>query len=145
MVLSRDRPIARGGNWQHIEWEREMEGENKQQDRDRRPAEHRRPEGQGAPRSESESGSKDRNRNRRSSSGSGGGSSRKGVYRFDDQMEHAICQFVTHASPQGFPAIARSGLATMPPVEVARTGSSVLMCDNQHNGPHLWPNGDEVS
>ena len=119
-----------------------MEGENKQQDR--RPKEYRKPESQGGSRSDPDGGSKDRNRNRRPG-GSGGGGSRKGVYRFDDQMEHAICQLVTHRAPQTFPSIGRSELATQPPIEVARTSSSILLCDNQHDGPHFWPNGDEVS
>ena len=106
-----------------------MEGESQQQAI--RPRESRKPDGQGG------------NRNRRSGS-AGGGVGRKGVYRFDDQMEHAICQMVTHLAPKGFPAIGRSELATIPPVEVARTSSSILLCDNQHDGTHLWPNGDEV-
>jgi hypothetical protein len=60
-------------------------------------------------------------------------------------MEHAICQLVTHEAPRAFPSNGRPELATMPPVEVARTSSSILLCDGQHEGPHLWPNGDEVS
>jgi hypothetical protein len=119
-----------------------VEGENKQQDR--RPKDHRKSDGQGGNRNDPDGGSRDRNRNRRSGSGSGGGGNRKGVYRFDDQMEHAICLMVTHKAPRAFPAIGRTELATMPPVEVARTGSSILLCDKQHDGPHLWPNGDEV-
>ncbi len=115
-----------------------MEGENQQPAQ--RPKEQRPAEGQGGNRGESEGGSKDRNRNRRS----GGGSNRKELYRFDDQMEHAICLFITHRFPRAFPVIGRTELATMPPVEVARTGSSILFCDQQHDGPHLWPNGDET-
>lgn len=115
-----------------------MEGENQQpaqRTKERRPANE-----QGGKRGEPESGSKDRNRNRRS----GGGSNRKEPYRFDDHMEHVICLLVTHHLPQAFPVISRTELATMPPVEVARTGSSILLCDHQHEGPHLWPNGDEA-
>ena len=119
-----------------------MEGENKPQDR--RPKEPSKPGGHSGNRSESDGGSKDRNRNRRSGGGGGGGGSRRGVYRFDDQLEHAICLMVTHQSPKGFPVIGRNDIATMPPVEVARNGSSVLLCDRQHDGPHLWPNGDEA-
>ena len=119
-----------------------MEGENTQHDR--RPKEHRKPDVQSGNRGDAESGPKDRNRNRRSGSGGGGGGGRRGVYRFDDQMDHAICLLVTHKAPKGFPVMARPELATMPPVEVARTGTSILLCDKQHDGPHLWPNGDEV-
>lgn len=115
-----------------------MEGEDKQ--RDRRPKDQRVPDERGGHRGGSEGDSRERNRGRRP----GSGGARKGAYRFDDQMEHAMCQLVTHQSPEGFPVIARTDLATMPPIEVARTGSSVLLCDGQHEGPHLWPNGDEV-
>jgi len=55
-----------------------------------------------------------------------------------------VAILVTHKVPKAFPVMARPELATMPQVEVARTGSSVLLCDKQHDGPHLWPNGDEV-
>jgi len=142
MVPSFRRPEEGDDSQQRASQEHAVEVQNNQQDR--RPSQHRTPDSQGGPRGESGGGSKDRNRNRRSGGGAGGGS-RKGVYRFDDQMDHAICQGVTHRSPQSFPAIGRSELATMPPIEVARTGSSILFCNYQHDGPHLWPNGDEVS
>lgn len=125
------------GSQAPISQEHAVEDENNQQER--RPRELRKPESHGGNRSESQSGAKERNRNRRS----GGG--KKGAYRFDDQMEHAMCQLVTHRSPRGFPATARNDLATMPPVEVARTESSILLCDRQHPGTHFWPNGDEVA
>jgi hypothetical protein len=60
-------------------------------------------------------------------------------------MEHAVCQLVIHRAPKGFPANNRSELATMPPVEVARTETMILLCDRCHEGPHIWPNGDEVT
>lgn len=79
-----------------------------------------------------------RNRGRRS----GGG--RKGSYQFTDQMEHIICQRMTHLAPESFPVLDRSDLATITPFEVARTESSILLCDGLHEGRHIWPNGDEV-
>lgn len=102
------------------------------------PRENKSPERSSAGRTDAESGSQ-RKGNRRP----GGG--RKGAYHFDDQMERAICQLVTHTAPQAFPAISRSGLATNPPVEVARSETVILFCDGVHDGPHLWPNGDQVS
>lgn len=117
-----------------------MEGANTQEER--RPKDNRRQEGQPGNRQESDTNSRDKNRNRRSGNSGGGG--RRGVYRFDDQLEHAICQSVTHRAPQGFPATARSELATMRQIEVARTDSSILICDGLHEGNHFWPNGDEV-
>lgn len=117
-----------------------MDAEQKQQNR--RPKEHRGSESQGKGRSDSDEAPRDRNRNRRSGGHGGGG--RRGAYRFDDELEHSMCQLVTHQAPRGFPVTARAGLAVMPPVEIARTEKSVLFCDNRHEGPHLWPNGDEV-
>jgi hypothetical protein len=105
-----------------------------------RPREPRQHERQPANRTDSEGGSNNRNRGRRS----GSGGNRKSIYRFDDQFEHDICQLVTHRAPRGFPVIARSELATMPPIEVARTQTRILLCDGLHEGPHIWPNGDET-
>lgn len=108
--------------------------ESKQtQNRNRSSREGDRPKG---PRPESDGG--DRQRNRRSGSG------RKSAYKFDDQMERAVCQLVTHDPPQGFPVNRRAELAVMPTIEVARTDTMILFCDHLHSGPHMWPNGDEV-
>ncbi len=105
-----------------------------------RPREHRQHDRHPGGKSESDGGSSNRNRNRRS--GSGGG--KKGAYRFEDQLEHNICQLVTHQSPKGFPAFSRSELAVLPLAEVARTETRILFCNGLHDGPHLWPNGDET-
>jgi hypothetical protein len=35
-------------------------------------------------------------------------------------------------------------LAILPLVEVARTESRILLCNGLHDGPHIWPNGDET-
>lgn len=89
----------------------------------------------GVHKGESEGGGDKRNRPRRSG---GGGSGRRSAYRFDDQMEHDICQLVTHRTPAGFPVNGRPELATMPPVEVTGTETRILYCNHQHAGiPHL--------
>jgi hypothetical protein len=118
-----------------------VSGENTQHSQ--QPREQRQSQQSGGPKHDNEGGNQQRNRNRRSGSGGGGGG-RKGVYRFDDQLEHDICQLVTHSAPQGFPAVSRGELATMPPIEVARTETRILLCDGRHEGPHIWPNGDEL-
>jgi hypothetical protein len=120
------------------EQENNVSGDHAHQDH--RPREHRQHERQPGNRSDSESGSNNRYRGRRS----GSGGPRKSIYRFDDQIEHDICQLVTHRAPRGFPVIGRTELATMPPVEVARTETRILLCDGLHEGPHMWPNGDET-
>ncbi|MEZ4665629.1 MAG: hypothetical protein R2835_03095 [Thermomicrobiales bacterium] len=116
-----------------------MDGEERQHGKHPSSRDKDKNERKGGPRSDSDGGSRERNRGRRS-----GGGGRRGVYAFDDQMEHALCQQMTHQAPKGFPAVGRSDLATMPPVEIDRTETSILFCDQQHGGPHFWPNGDEV-
>jgi len=120
------------------EQENNVSGDHAQQDH--RPREHRQHERPSGNRSDSDGGSNNRNRGRRS----GSGGPRKNIYRFDDQLEHDICQLVTHRAPRGFPVFGRTELATMPPVEVARTETRILLCDGLHQGAHLWPNGDET-
>lgn len=132
-ALACDHPGADSTN----EQEHAVTGDEQQDEQ--RPREQR----QSAPRDDAEGGSDKRNRNRRSGSGGGGGG-RRGAYRFDDLMEHDICQLVTHRPPPGFPVIGRPELATMPPREVTRTETRILFCDHLHEGPHIWPNGDEV-
>jgi hypothetical protein len=105
-----------------------------------RSQDHRHHDRQPGGKGESDGGSNNRNRNRRS----GSGTSKKGIYRFEDQLEHDICQLVTHQSPKGFPVISRSELAILPLVEVARSESKILLCNGLHEGPHIWPNGDET-
>ena len=103
---------------------------------------NQRPASRSGGKDDSDANPQSRNRGRRAGSGSGGG--RKAVYSFGDQVEHIICQCVTHVGPKGFPVNDRAELATMPPTEVARTETRILLCDRLHDGPHLWPNGDEV-
>jgi hypothetical protein len=105
-----------------------------------RSRDHRHHDRQSSGRGESDGGPNNRNRSRRS----GGGAGKKGIYRFEDQLEHDICQLVTHQSPKGFPTFSRSELAILPLVEVARTESRILLCNGLHDGPHIWPNGDET-
>lgn len=119
-----------------------MEGEAHPQDR--RSHDRDKNERKGGGRDDSDGGPKDRRSHRRSGNSGGGGGGRRGAYKFDDQMEHAMCQSMTHLSPQSFPVTARPDVATMPAREIARTETSILLCDGQHLGPHLWPNGDEA-
>ena len=38
----------------------------------------------------------------------------------------------------------RTGVATMVAATVARREDAVLQCDLQHDGPHVWPDGEVV-
>jgi hypothetical protein len=81
----------------------------------------------------------------------GGEPSRPGRPRIDraiagygDGIERSMCIGVPSRPPRAFPVQHRTGLAVKSPVQVDRTDTAVLLCDGQHEGPHIWPNGDVV-
>lgn len=61
---------------------------------------------------------------------------------FRDGMEVAGCARLEKALPATFPVVHRPDAATLRMVAVARREGSVLLCDNSHDGDHLWPTGD---
>ena len=61
---------------------------------------------------------------------------------YGDGIERAYCLGVQSHPPRSFPVQHRSGLAVLARVTVATTESAILLCDGQHDGPHIWPNGD---
>lgn len=63
---------------------------------------------------------------------------------YGDGIERAVCLGVPSCPPRSYPIQHRSGLAFKPLTEVDRTASAILLCDGQHEGPHIWPNGDFV-
>ena len=69
---------------------------------------------------------------------------RNAMSGFGDGIERAFCIGIVASPPRSFPAQHRSGLAVLTPVVVAREESSMLYCDCEHDGPHIWPNGDIV-
>ena len=68
----------------------------------------------------------------------------RGMTGFADGVERAICVGMPSMQPQSFPVQHRTGLAVRRLVSVDRTDSAVLLCDESHDGPHVWPNGDKV-
>jgi hypothetical protein len=68
----------------------------------------------------------------------------RGMAGFADGVERAICEGVSAVPPRSSPVQHRTGLAVRRLVTVDRTESAVLFCDESHDGPHVWPNGDKV-
>jgi hypothetical protein len=54
------------------------------------------------------------------------------------------CQRHRRYLPDRFPVQPRAELATRRPPVVATRAGEVLLCDGQHEGPHIWPDGDEA-
>jgi hypothetical protein len=63
---------------------------------------------------------------------------------FGDGVERAFCMGIISRPPRAYPAQHRTGIAVLSSVIVARGESSVLFCDCEHAGPHVWPNGEVV-
>ena len=61
---------------------------------------------------------------------------------FADGVERAFCTEMNSLLPAAWPVQHRTGLAVIPPIVIARLQDKMLLCDCQHNGPHVWPNGD---
>ncbi|RIK38359.1 MAG: hypothetical protein DCC58_16730 [Chloroflexi bacterium] len=46
--------------------------------------------------------------------------------------------------PDRFPVQPRPDMAVHPPLVVGTRNDEVLLCGCEHDGPHLWPDGDEA-
>jgi hypothetical protein len=68
----------------------------------------------------------------------------RGMAGFADGVERAICVSVSTSPPRCSPVQHRTGLAVRRLVTVDRIDSALLLCDDSHVGPHVWPNGDVV-
>lgn len=63
---------------------------------------------------------------------------------YGDGIERSFCLSMATSTPRRFPVQHRPGLAVIPPVSIARSNGRILLCDSQHDGPHIWPDGDLV-
>jgi hypothetical protein len=75
----------------------------------------------------------------------GGGGERRSSSGYGDGVERAVCIFYRHTFPPEFPVNHRPGLATSRPTEVDRRPDAVLLCDQNHEGECLWPDGDSIA
>jgi hypothetical protein len=46
--------------------------------------------------------------------------------------------------PQTFPVLHRQGVTTLKVALVARRPAAILLCDGDHPGHHVWPDGTPV-
>ena len=58
-------------------------------------------------------------------------------------IERGYCRLHRVALPIHYPVQPRSDLAVRRPPVVATRPGEELLCNCEHSGPHLWPNGDE--
>lgn len=56
----------------------------------------------------------------------------------------SYCLFHRVRLPDRYPVQPRPEMAAIEPVVVAARGDERLLCNGHHDGPHLWPDGDEV-
>ena len=69
---------------------------------------------------------------------------RSGSNGYRDGVDHAFCAAMMRVlSPTGV-KVHRPELATMTRPIVARREGAQLRCDLQHDGPHIWPDGELV-
>lgn len=80
-----------------------------------------------------------RNNNSRQKRGGKG----RSAYTFPDDLERCFCRNAYRVPPLSFPVTRREGAARPAMTELVRTETQVLFCDLLHEGPHVWPNGDE--
>jgi hypothetical protein len=69
---------------------------------------------------------------------------RKSSSGYGDGIERATCLFYRHTFPPEFPVNHRPGLATSRATEVDRRLDAVLLCDRNHEGDCLWPDGESI-
>ncbi|MEJ7763395.1 MAG: hypothetical protein WKF80_11445 [Thermomicrobiales bacterium] len=61
-----------------------------------------------------------------------------------EPRESMVCAFRPWSVPRAFPVVHRPSPATRRLVEVAAETDRVLLCDDAHPGPHMWPTGEMV-
>jgi hypothetical protein len=59
-------------------------------------------------------------------------------------IQRAYCRLHRVALPTRYPVQHRSDLAFHRPAIVATRPGEELLCNSEHDGPHLWPDGDEA-
>ena len=59
-------------------------------------------------------------------------------------IERGYCRLHRVAVPTRYPVQPRPDLAIRRPLIVATRPGQELLCNCEHSGPHLWPDGDEA-
>jgi hypothetical protein len=60
------------------------------------------------------------------------------------QIQRGYCRLHRAALPSRFPVQPRPDMVTRRPAVVATRAGEELLCNGEHCGPHLWPDGDEA-
>jgi hypothetical protein len=60
------------------------------------------------------------------------------------QIQRGYCRLHRAAPPSRFPVQPRTDMAILHPPVVATRPGEELLCNGEHSGPHLWPDGDEA-
>ena len=66
---------------------------------------------------------------------------KSGYQPFNDGLDRFVCPECLRFLPREFPVQYRRGIATLPLHEVDRRGAELLLCNELHSGPCLWPDG----
>lgn len=61
-----------------------------------------------------------------------------------EPIERGYCRLHRVAVPTRYPVQPRPDLAIRRPLVVATRPGGELLCNGEHSGPHLWPDGDEA-
>lgn len=56
----------------------------------------------------------------------------------------SYCLFHRVRLPDRYPVQPRPEMAARAPLVVGMRGEEMLLCNCEHDGPHLWPDGEEV-
>jgi hypothetical protein len=59
-------------------------------------------------------------------------------------IQRGYCRLHRTALPSRFPVQTRPDMAVRRPEVVATRSGEELLCNGEHDGPHLWPDGDEA-
>ena len=59
-------------------------------------------------------------------------------------IQRGYCRLHRVGLPAQFPTHPRTGMAVLRPAVVATRPGEELLCNGEHSGPHLWPDGDEA-
>jgi hypothetical protein len=59
-------------------------------------------------------------------------------------IERGYCRLHRTTVPNLYPVQLRPDMAIRRPTVVATRPGEELLCNSEHSGPHLWPNGDEA-
>ncbi|MGI8475620.1 MAG: hypothetical protein ACR2OO_04530 [Thermomicrobiales bacterium] len=70
---------------------------------------------------------------------------RGAAYGYGDGVERAHCRQMLRFAPPTDGVSHRTGIATLALHTVSERPAAMLLCDHEHAGPHVWPDGEVVA